>query len=243
MTIADTVDAIFREKQKDAWISLPAIVKVVDRQRLRVDVQIKAFFGSEIPALVVDLPVIIIRGGNNFILPAIKVNDVVAVVASTLEVSQLLDDSQVKDLVVEGSFRLRSGFVLPGVLLETEVGQLIGTKKKELPIDGMVVVSDKDIHIEAPDVRLVSDEGVGVDIDSSAGPGIDLTTTGPATLTASIFNMLQTALQNVKHRTADPAIGDLSDGEVNTGLVGGTGKIYFKKGTTIYVFNHSATIT
>ncbi len=244
MTIAEALQGMATERLKNAWVSFPGIVRKVDRAKMVCDIQPKMFFGSEAIPYLVEVPIYIIRGGNSVILPSIKVEDVVLVVASTVDVREVLTQLDVIDIGTRPSFSMSSTFVLPGLIADPDKGKVItGTKKMELPAIGLEILSDEDVHIQGPDVRLVSDEGVGVDIDSSAGPGIDMVTTGPVTLQGSILDILQTALKNIKHRTADPAIGDLVDGEINTGLVGGVGKIYFKKGATIYVFNHDVTIT
>ncbi len=43
--------------------------------------------------------------------------------------------------------------------------------------------------------------------------------------------------------TANPAVGGMEEEEVAVGVVGGTGRLYYKSGGTIYVFDHTSTIT
>lgn len=244
MTIAQQLNEAIDHKLRGAWVTFPGIVKKLDRKTMRCDILPKAHFKDRGLPYLVDLPIAILRGGNSVILPAIKNDDVVLVAASTVDLRSLLESEEIPTNQPAPSIRMASSIVLHGLALQSELGGIIvGSETLELPASGVKILSDEPILIEAPDLKVVSDEGVGVEIDSTAGPGIDLETTGPISLEGSIIDVLQTALRNIKHRTSDPVLFDLSEGEVNTGLVGGVAKIYFKKGSTIYVFNHDATIT
>ena len=50
-------------------------------------------------------------------------------------------------------------------------------------------------------------------------------------------------ISNILVGDSDPALADMKDGELCFGLVSGTGKTFVRMSGTIYVFDHSSTIT
>lgn len=237
------VDERIDYKLQNIWTLVPAIIVGVDSVNMTCNVKIKARIEETDFPILRDIPIVWPKGKNSLLKTPIAKGDVVLCGFSKFALHELLIDGNVVE-VDKPRLGIEDAFILGGFVLSPKTGTVIyGTETYDVPTSGAQLISDESVVVTAPTVRMVDADGKGFEVDETGDPGIDFITQGPINFRASMIDFITSPIKDIKHRISDPAVGDLEEGEINTGLVGGTGKIYLKKNGTIYVFNHDATIT